>query len=107
MAFSDVIDDLAARVEQVQGYLPKDFNEYLKLRATEEFIKVTGGAKGNQTAADIAKGVYGAPPAVAGGGGNPASMNSISAGQIMSSMGGLTIPILIASAVGLYFLMRK
>lgn len=107
MALIDVVDDIAQRVDQIQGYLPTDINDYLKKRATEEFIKATGGARGNQTAQQIANGQYGGAPGVASASGSMASMNALSFGQV--NIGGMSIPVipLVLVGVAAFFILKK
>lgn len=106
MELSSAIDGLAARVSQVQNYLPDNINDYIKSRATEEFIRATGGQKGNQTAVQVAQGQYGQAQGMAQASGNPSLMNSIGSGQFLQSAG-ISVPLILLSAVGLWLLLKK
>lgn len=100
MAF-EWMDDLTARVRQISDAVPAEVNQYIKQRATEEFIKITGGAKGNQTADQIARGMYGqAPSTAAPGSSNPALFNSLGVSQLSASVGGVPMWALLALLVG-------
>lgn len=109
--FSEWVDDFTARINQIQGAVPKEVNDYIKLRATEEFVKITGGAKGNQTAEEIAKGMYGQAPgaAEAASGSNPALFNAQGVSQLLGgSVAGVpTWALLAVIAVGGYYLMKR
>jgi len=102
------LDDLTTRVDQIKERLPEGIQTYLGSRLTEEFVKVTGGEKGNQTALDIANGKFGQGVPLANAGGNPASNNAISASQILSGgIMGMSPIFLIGVAAGAWYLLKK
>lgn len=98
---SEWIDDFTARITQIQDAVPKEVNDYIKTRATEEFIKITGGAKGNQTAEEIAKGMYGQAPGTAQpASGSAALFNAVGVSQLSGSVAGIPMWALLLVVVG-------
>ncbi len=99
------LDDLEARATQSAGNAENNIGDWLSKALPDAVVKVGDKALGNQSALEIAQGQKGAPTPVAPG--QNASKNvspypTLNVGGMV-----LTVPIMIALAVGIYFFIKK
>ena len=103
MAF---LDDLEARAMQSIDTQSSTVQDWLESAVPDAVIKVGNTALGNQTAAQIAAGQPGGPKPLAAASNNPASKNA-SPYPTLPIVGAVSVPVLIAIGVGIYFLMKR
>lgn len=102
------MDDLSARVQQLNDAVPKDIKDAFNKVAKDEFVKLGTKALGNLTPLELAQGAEGQNPnaAISNGPSPAAALNANQTSQLVS-VGMNSLPIILGGGLLIYFLMKK
>jgi len=101
-------DDLQTRVSQATGFEVDDIKSFINSRIVEPTVKNALPQAGNQTAADIAKGILGSGGGLAASASTQAqNQNTQQASQIAVKAATNVLPIIAIGALAYFLLSQK